>query len=785
MEAEYGETIGRVVGGTVRWVSSFWGSPAAPVVNEAEMAQLTSGPIGELSTPQDPLLYDEELSFEDSIIEQSRMEGEMRWTRGTPTQETEMADLNPLQRQGVQLGEVEQKVDNILEAPPEDIDPEVTEFLEQEFGISNAPEVGTAEFEETLVRREIQLAEDGFQSVARLANSAEELLEGGGGVVDLAGAELAADVMTWGAMGVELLASLGVMAVFVGIVEFGKWILRDIDERRKEALELAGFTSLNYGHFTDGPSEDYPGYGTAAFAILGGQYGITMNCKVTAYFEEDNDFWFVEYRDLYSYLRRDVKIHKTRVALEWGPHTKVRDLTKEQLKRFRPTSNYKRDNKSSTWATSKYLGRYPLYPLGTPVLSIKSGRTGKIVYTYDHNGTDGPDETGVWNTKNGDKYGVRLDPLPGQEKVHRRNPVLWHVIDELLVENPMNSQWDRVAGKFQEIYERGKTWISPSAEAAEKEADKWSAMIETLVKEAEDLSSELNDKKTFEKIMLKKYDGSPEVLETDEQFVGRLQNDIAELRKAIKERDDQFSATKKEFDLDFSTAGFREDWTTGATEIKPNWPVPQGWSFKDDIYTSPDGLEFEDLHNLKEPAGESIPFNFKLSEYARYLINKKNQPPATLDWDPRFSRETGGMNDKRVLYPDRVKGLKDWYKQLGRPDSNWVDPKDRDQERIDRWQKQYDERLQVSREDQKKIQEQHATSASAFNQFLKETQEETQKDTQTAEKTKDEHRRLVNQSVEEASEPDMPVQPAKKAKDESNNLLWIGGLLVAFYILSA
>ena len=659
MEGEYGQLIGN----GLNWVSSFWGT-AAPTLGETELAQLAGGQIGTMPTPQDPMMYEEELSFEDSIIEQSRMEGELRYTRGTVNQAIEMEDLNPLQRQQVALNDVENQVTEMLEAPPEDADPGLSRFIDEQLGIEDVPELGSAAYEETLVRREVQLAEDGFETVARMSAGAEDLLESGGALADIA--EITAEVGTWTAIGLELVGSLATMGVLLGVTEFVKWIIRDIDERHKTALTLAGFATLNYGHFTGGPSEDYPGWGTAAFAILGGQYGITINCKIIGFYDDDPDYWFVEYRDLYSYLHREVKIHKTRCPLEWG-NTKVRDLTKEQLKRFRPTSNYKRDKKGSTWATSKYLGRYPLYPVGTPVKSVKSGKVGKIVQTYDHNGTDKPDHTGVWNTKDGDKYGIQLDMLPGHEYFHKagHQPTIYHRIDELLVENPMNAQWDRVADKIKQLGDHGSKWIDPSVAAVDTATNE---LIDKLVKTAERLSRKLGENKLFPRILVGQFgkdliegpqletglQNMGDAIETDDQYIDRLQTAISEMRATIKQNEDAAAAVASFGGTGWGGGGGGTQpeviqQSMGVSHREP--PTPE-WTYNnpqgDDIwgvYIAPDGTLFrEGQYGATSDAGADMyDYQKYIEAAARRLADLPEMGPVKI--------EELGRHSKSVLKP--------------------------------------------------------------------------------------------------------------------------------------
>ena len=165
-----------------------------------------------------------------------------------------------------------------------------------------------------------------------------------------------------------------------------------------------------------------------------------MNCQILWTYGENADVWIIQYRDLYNYLR-EVLIHKSKILLSFGDKH-VSDLTPEDWTIFRPWSFYKRDESSSSYATGKFINRYPLYPIGTRVKSMKTGRIGTITETYNHNGTAIADSHGDM-PKNSDKYGVTFDS--------GRTKHAWFRVDEFYVENPLGPKWARLMGKVNRL----------------------------------------------------------------------------------------------------------------------------------------------------------------------------------------------------------------------------------------------------------------------------------------------------------------------------------------------
>jgi hypothetical protein len=72
------------------------------------------------------------------------------------------------------------------------------------------------------------------------------------------------------------------------------------------------------------------------------------------------------------------------------------------------------------------------------VKSIKTGRTGTITETYDHNGTDTENDDGTI-PKNADKYGVTFDTGRTKHAYFR--------VDEFYVANPLGPKWTRLMNK--------------------------------------------------------------------------------------------------------------------------------------------------------------------------------------------------------------------------------------------------------------------------------------------------------------------------------------------------
>ena len=359
-----------------------------------------------------------------------------------PYDGVQMSDINPLTEQEQAIAQMEEKVDELLEpvlrheytAEEQDL----IDFMEEEWGTDVRAELGSPAFEETLVRREVALEQDGFEEVNRLVSATEaneaNIVDGGLSVMETS--EFAEDVVAWSVIGWEVFSSLVTAGVTLGLTALGEYLINLSDEKHKEFLSAYGIDPTNMGIHSDEPGPDFPGRNVAAYVRLTDK--LIMNCQIIWTYGDNPEIWIVRYRDLYNYLRQ-VMFHHSRIILPFG-NKHVSDLTPEDWGSFRPHTFYKRDNKSSTWATRRWLRRYPLLPIGTRVKSIKTGRVGTIDTTYDHNGKDpASDEV----PKNADKYGVHFDTGRTKHAFFR--------VDEFYVENPLTDKWQRLMGKINRL----------------------------------------------------------------------------------------------------------------------------------------------------------------------------------------------------------------------------------------------------------------------------------------------------------------------------------------------
>ena len=403
MWREYGSFLG----GIADYVNSYVGQPAAIELEPLVMPDAAPA-------PQPSMIFTgDEVEVVDEVVQDVVEEGE-GIMQSVSVELTEIE--NPIQGAFSQAAQALRRIEafeNGAGAPGM-----IDEFMEEDevladFIAEDLELFNSAEIQENLIRRELDLAnagfeeleapeagplvgaEEGFDATGELAEGGEELDEFAQGLLDiedlgiegvdvfgaagvvLDGAQLAESAVTWSSIGAGVLESAATAGIGIGISEFGKYLINVADVNHEVYLKEHKIDE--HGYIKDQADQDWPGKGTAGFLVFGDKF--QMPCSIENFFGDDHDYWFVSYLDIKSYYRRRIQVHKSRIIVYPG-NKKVADLTANDKKNVWVPLTRKGDQMIK-------LDRYPLYEVGTRVkMKNKEGAEGVIEQTYNHNKTD-------------------------------------------------------------------------------------------------------------------------------------------------------------------------------------------------------------------------------------------------------------------------------------------------------------------------------------------------------------------------------------------------------------